>query len=262
MQRIRWEDFLSRNNRWSLRLLGVEPFQQRRTVETTTRNYDVEIYGEMLKRYQGDIEALRRSLREEPDKPWTFSLKDELFSATWGLFRQIERGLMRQVFDAHAQGSSLCELGAGWGQNLGWIGGNCYGGEFSRNAVELGRLLGYDVQYFNYYDHETYRIIRPGTTVLTKHSVEQIPDASVVVAGLKTRREHIGKVIHFEPVYRDSRNDLFGLIRNRYAQLNDYNTNLLACLEADREVEILHFEADMFGVNPLNPTSVIVWKFI
>jgi hypothetical protein len=58
------------------------------------------------------------------------------------------------------------------------------------------------------------------------------------------------------------RRSLIGLLRNRYTQMNNYNTNLLECLQKDREIKIVSFAPDVYGINPLNPTSILLWKFL
>ncbi len=48
-----------------------------------------------------------------------------------------------------------------------------------------------------------------------------------------------------------------GLTRQAYTIMNDYNTDLLTALKS-LKVRILKTEAEVFGGNPLNPTSIIV----
>jgi hypothetical protein len=68
-------------------------------------------------------------------------------------------------------------------------------------------------------------------------------------------------VLHFEPV-RDLRGQgLLGLLRARYAEISDYNRDLLATLRSAPEIEIDRVEYDVIGLNPLYPRSVIQWHF-
>jgi hypothetical protein len=97
--------------------------------------------------------------------------------------------------------------------------------------------------------------------VLTCHALEQLPDARCVIAALERVRERILRVVHVEPLFRPSRHNLIGMLRNRYAELNDYNRNLLEVVESHPEIEIQKLETDVFGNNPLNPSSVLVWQF-
>jgi hypothetical protein len=254
-------EYLSVENEWTQRLLGLEPYQQRRTLELVERSYNVEHYGRLLREYRDDVEALRKKFLHPSDQEVAFSLEDSVFSAPLSQFVSIRRSYMRRTLDGYANGALLCELGAGFGQNFVWLERDVYGGEYSESAVALAGLLGFDIRPFNFYEPETYEFIRPGTVVFTSHAIEQVPDASTVVKSLKGLRDRIGAVVHFEPLYHRDRRTLLGLLRNSYTQINDYNLNLLECLEGDPDIEILSLEEDVFGINPLNPTSILVWRF-
>jgi hypothetical protein len=51
------------------------------------------------------------------------------------------------------------------------------------------------------------------------------------------------------------------LMRRRYAELNDYNRDLLSQLQRRSYIRILSIQTNVIGLNPLNPTSVIEWEF-
>ena len=261
MREIELGDWLSADNVWTRRLLGTEPFQKVRDRAQVEREYDTDVYGRILEAYRGDPEALRRGSRRERVDPVTLSLGDRIYVAERRELVTVMRDTIRTALAAHAPEGRICELGAGYGTNFFYLEGELYGGEFSANARTLASLLGHEVHRFDFHDPASYAFIRPATTVLTCHALEQVPDARGVIAALERQRERILRVVHVEPLYRPSRHNLLGLLRNRYAELNDYNRNLLAVVESHPEIEILKLETDVLGNNPLNPSSVLVWQF-
>lgn len=68
-------------------------------------------------------------------------------------------------------------------------------------------------------------------------------------------------MIHFEPTFIAERKYLIGIFRNKYIQLNDYNRNLIELLKQSDAIEIIESTIDVFGLNPLNSSNVLVWKF-
>lgn len=262
---INLNEYFSRDNVWTCRLLGLEPFQQHRTVNLIKREYDSDFYGQRLSEFKDNLDALRDKALHGTNEEIVISIKDKLFLAHLRNFLAIKRHYMLLTLDKYAANTQVCELGAGFGSNLLWLQLEqqrvLYGGELCDNAVTLGRLLGLEIRRFNFYEPETYELIRPGSTVYTSHAIEQVSDAQIVVDSLKNFRDRITCVIHFEPLYRENQNDLIGLLRCRYTQINDYNRNLLECLRSCSEIEIVHMETDLFGRNPLNPTSILVWRF-
>jgi hypothetical protein len=169
---------------------------------------------------------------------------------------------------------TIIELGAGYGFNL-WMMqqhfGNrrFWGGEYSRNAIQLASRLYQDnpcleVGYFNFYDQSTYEVFEladPPLVVFTAHAMEQLPCSSSVFDTLFRYRENIQAVFHFEPVYQLHDETLLGLMRRRYSEVNDYNRDLLSELQSRSYIRVVCLEANVFGLNPFNPTSIIKWVF-
>ena len=118
-----------------------------------------------------------------------------------------------------------------------------------------------DVCEFNYYTENDYDFIKPDSTIFTSHSIEQIPDATVIINHLEKQKSKINYVVHFEPTIVAERTTLLGLLRNKYLELNDYNRNLITVLKGRNDIEILELKTDIFGLVPLNTTNLIVWKF-
>lgn len=154
----------------------------------------------------------------------------------------------------------VCELGCGWGYLIGSL-FDGIGGELTENGVALGRRLGYKVQKFDFYEKADYEMIPDKSVVYTSHAIEQLPSAEAVIEGLKSVRDRIACVIHFEPSYLPSRTDKLGQIRNQYILDHSYNRDLFQLLEQDPEIQIMESIWDVIGVNPINPTNLCVWKF-
>lgn len=265
MKSISINTFLSADNAWTRRLFGLESFSVQRTLEKVDAEYEQDKYKKLLSR---DFTALEKVKESEfadsgltQDSTHVISYGDELFETTLFGARQQERALITSVVERHGS-TPLCELGCGYGYNLSFFPGfETYGGDYSLSAVELGRQFGFDLQPFNYYNDADYDFLRPGSTVLTCHSMEQLPDASSFLASMRKRKHLIKRVIHLEPTHVSSRSTLLGLMRNRYIDLNDYNRNLIVLLQQARDVEILALSYDLFGMNPLNSSNMIVWEF-
>jgi hypothetical protein len=197
----------------------------------------------------------------DPEKgEMIISFGDELFKTTVANMRNIYYGLIKTTLTKY-KSKNICELGCGYGYNLSYLGANTYGGEYSKNAVALAQKLGLDVIEFNYYKSEDYNFIKPDTTVFTTHSIEQIPDATVIIDSLEKQKDKINFVVHFEPTVIPERSTLLGMMRNKYMEMNDYNRNLIDVLKSRKNIEIIQLETDVFGLVPLNTSNLIVWKF-
>jgi hypothetical protein len=265
MREIDLNDYMSSDNVWARRILGLEPFQQKRDTSLVEKTYSDTIWGERLEANRADPEGLRSRLLNPDSREVITSRGDKIVALSMNAFDASRVDHMDRVLQHFSHAPEVCELGCGYGANLIKLGARSakrfYGGDYAHTAVELGGLLKLDVRKFDYYRPESYEFIRLPSTLMTVHSIEQIPDATPFLDAVRQLRDRIDVIVHFEPLYRPDRQNLIGLIRNRYAEINDYNRNLLASLQAAADVEILSCEYDVFGVNPLNPTSVLVWRF-
>ncbi len=264
MKRISVNDYFNESNRWLKRITGEEKYKRKRDIALISKEYDDTKYYDLLKLNYDSIEDYKQKEFENAgllqDTLLNISLKDEIFSTKLSIARQIFYSLIK---DKIFQYKSLnnCELGCGYGFNLTYFPQYTYGGEFSKNAVKLGKKLGLDIKEFNYYEKKDYKILKNNTTVVTVHSLEQIPDSNIFVENLKSHKDKINYVINFEPSYIHERKNFIGFCRNRYIQLNDYNRNLFTELLSRTDVEVIEYEYDIFGLNPLNSTNLIVWRF-
>lgn len=260
---ISLNEYLNADNIWTKRLLGIEGFQQIRNYEQIEREYNQDRYGNIARQFK-DCSSIREIFQyyylQNKDKYTYISFKDEIFKVSPILASQLNATIIKSKVEQYAS-NYICELGCAYGNNLALFEGNVYGGEYSDNAVKLAQQLGFEVYSFDYYNMEDYAVIKEGTTVVTSHSIEQIPDAACIIKGLSKYREKIRYVVNFEPTILSQRKNLLGLMRNRYIELNDYNRNLIDLLWTNKDIEILEYETDVFGINPLNPFNIIVWQF-
>jgi hypothetical protein len=267
---------------WPARLLGLSPFVSlSRTIEKIDQEYDKDKYARCL----DYCVRVGQELTPEQVKQFEFGLdpsqeicvssSGEILCVSLREARTRYYQFLRDTMCAQIEGcKTVVELGAGYGYNL-WMlkkysnDKSFWGAEYSDNAVRIAQRLYRDdsqisVVNFNFYDPETYGFldkITPPIIVFTSHAIEQLPHSAVVLDNLIRWREKIEAVFHFEPVYELLDETLLGLMRRRYTQINDYNRDLLSELQKRSWIRIKEQHADGFGLNPLNPTSVICWEF-
>ncbi len=277
-------DELPQWSAWPARLLGQSQWEpRRRTLQLVTREYDIEKYGVWLKYWRDrETKPTPREIRlqefinvAEPMCVWrngglrSSSISDAM-AATQDL---LVRTLKRHIGSA----KSVLELGAGYGYNL-WVlaqefpSVSLHGGEYSNTGVSLGSALYSEtstrikLSHFNFLDPKTYALIRdlpPPILLFTCHALEQLPSSQAFHDVVGQYRERIERVIHFEPLFQCfDASRLLGLLWRRYSHLNDYNRDLLSQLQARNNVRILRLDANVFGINPLNPMSVVEWTFV
>ena len=280
-QRVDLND-LSVWSAWPARLLGLAPWTiPSRTIKKIDQEYDKDKYARCL---DYCIHA-GKNITPEEVKQFEFGLnlaRKECVSLGNNLYEvclseakaEYYELLLDTVCGEVGKCQTVVELGCGYGYNL-WMLKQHFptkafvGGEYSKNAVELGcRLFQHDskirVLQFNFFDDQSYKFlerVNPPIVVLTVHAIEQLQSSSPVLDALLRYRESIQTVFHFEPVYHLHDETLLGLMRRRYAELNDYNTDLLPELQQRSYIRIIISQAEVFGLNPLNPTSVIQWEF-
>jgi hypothetical protein len=171
--------------------------------------------------------------------------------------------------------SSIVELGAGFGniilniakkidKNIG-----IYAAEYTQNGQKLINEVAINDKIHisvGGCDFETGQIknisVPNNSCVITSYASHYVPvlDSKFIdsIVDLKPK-----VVIHFEPVYEHCDDSLYGLLRKRYIEINDYNTNLMTLIREKQsagELEILKENPCVFAINPLLSISVIVWK--
>lgn len=266
MEPISLSEYLNVDNKWTRRLLGLESFAVQRTAEKIHQEYGQEKWGSLLQRQLVNPQHAKELELEILIGPgWrtqetALSLKNEIFRTTHRLGVRFYFDVIRTKFENYTA-DNYCELGCGYGYNFSLFNGVTYGGEFTDAGVTIGRRLGLDVNHFDFYDRASYNMIRPGSLVFTVQALEQIPDTSAFLEGIRSQRDKIAVVLHMEPAILPERRDLLGLLRNRYLELNDYCRNLVDLLRQAPDIEILEFDPDCIGKPPLTSLHFVAWRF-
>jgi len=265
MTPISLNDYFNSSNSWTNRLLGLTDFKKKRDVQQIENEYNLDKYAKILEFNCDTIEEYKtKEVVQAGLDPKTgemyISHGDDIFKTSILDARKQYFDLIQKIIKKYSS-KNTCELGCGYGYNLTYLGENTYGGDYSKNAVKIAKKLGLDVCEFNYYTEADYNFIKPESTIFTAHSIEQIPDATVIINNLAKQKDKINYVVHFEPTVVNERTSLLGLLRNKYMELNDYNRNLIYVLKERTDIEILELKTDIFGLVPLNTTNLIVWKF-
>lgn len=271
-------DDLPRFSRWPGILQGTTPFPQReRTREEVLREYDGEKWGEVLAwlRTQTHVtpEDLLRRQGLGPEQVVAFARGSQFFTAAVSEVMGEYEQLLLKTIRPH-QPETLVELGCGLGDKLLKLAKalrprKIYGGEFTASGVSCGGLLAKHreviarFEHFDYNDPQTLALVPAGAVVYTSHSIEQIPKLlDSFIEGLIQRSPKL--VVHFEPGYEDQADEpVLGPLRRRYAELNDYNRNLVGLLRkfaAAGRIRIREHQKNIFSDTPFNPTSVLTWS--
>lgn len=273
---------LPRFSPWPARLLGAVPSRQaNRTADELTREFEGEKWGPLLDHARAAGNDFGLSEVEESQ----FDPKRRILAWMEGEWREGSAAEIRSLYFDWASAQlapwlgpdCVVELGAGYGSVVlslarrGVFGGaRMMVGEYAESGVELIRLLaqreGISVTAGSC-DFMAPRVVGmevpPDSLIYTSFATCCVPQMEPsFVASLSALKPRV--VVHIEPLYEHSpEDDLLGLMRRRYLEVNDYNRNLLELLrhrEARGEIEILHEGPPGFGSNPLLAASVIAWR--
>lgn len=269
---------------WVARLLGLEMWQSpSRTVEKVDAEYDKDKWARCLDYYmesEGRLtpEDINRfdfaGFIMDPPADMCISKQERLFVLPFDKACSLHYELILKTLEPKIREcDTIVELGCGYGYNL-WMLKRAYpdktflGGEYSPNAVRLAGMLyekepNLTVTELNIYD-SVYPVLDDLTSrclLFTVHAVEQLPSASRMVKTLIDYKDAIQNVVHFEPVYELHGATTLGLMRKRYAQVNDYNRDLMSCLRQHGYIRVARQDADVLSMNPLNPVAIVEWSF-
>lgn len=269
-------------SKWPARLLGLEAWSiPTRSLEKIADEYEKDKYSACLKHAltanddtMSPEAILQYQQGENLRGTIPVSVADDLFTMPMGealLYQDSVR--LEALSDVVEKAEVVIELGCGYGYNL-WMLQRQFpdklyiGGEYSRSAVKLASVLfqknaKIKVDEFNFYDQK-YDLLNhcksAKVVVFTAHAIEQLPSAKHTLNVLTSYRSIQG-FIHFEPIHELYDDSLLGLMRRRYTEVNDYNRDLLTCLQSHSEIDLLETSPHAFGINPIHPTSIIRWKF-
>lgn len=178
----------------------------------------------------------------------------------------------------------IVEVGSGWGRNLAnlWLDGGPrharylaleYTESGRRCSQALARLApGFDLitDAFDYYAPSLPDLPRHARAlVFTVFSIDQIPQISAAPLQMLSRIADSVTGVHFEPVGWQHAEQAAGKSENNpfksktYTETHDYNRNfwpVLKNLEAEGNLVVEQMVPDIFGANPENPASLVVWR--
>lgn len=266
---------------WPARLLGIEPWQQRsKTPENVLREYELEKWGRILAHIRqadmpvtladidelefGAVPSLLAWIREE--------FRPMSYAEAHNMYMDIVEAVLREYVPA----AGVAELGCGYGtvilklaRSAEFAGVPFFAAEYTQSGQEVTQYLaGADGTHVEVGQCDFAAVpvtgldLPPDTLIFTSFATPCVPmlPESFVESLLALRPK---AVVHFEPCYEHCDDTLFGLLRRRYIEVNDYNRNLLTLLrafEADNKITIEREEPVVFGSNPLLSASVIAWR--
>ncbi|MFH0770599.1 MAG: class I SAM-dependent methyltransferase [Candidatus Peregrinibacteria bacterium] len=267
---------------WPSRLLGHTEWKTvTRSVEKIAAEYDRDKYLRCLEFVEhaghpvtmDDVKNFELGAPHAPDR--CVSCRNRLFEMRADRVISAHTQLLLDTVEPFMEGiDTVVEIGCGYGFNLWHLKERFpektyIGGEYSGNAITLskkllGNVTNISVAGCNFYD-ASYDVLeqcspRSRVLVLTRHAIEQLPTAAPFLKTIERYFDRIAAVCHLEMMYGHYGNSLLGLLRRRYAEVNDYNRDVLDLLRGRSDVEIVAEEADLMGIAPLNPTSLLVWR--
>lgn len=266
---------------WPARLLGQAEWKvPERTVAKVDSEYDKDEYLRCLTWAEkqtspittDDVRHVEFRIAER--KSFCVSQKENLFEIPADRIISLDEEIIAEAMaPLMSEVDTVVELGCGYGINLWALSKHFpekkyFGGEYSQNAVKLAGMLYKDhpniqVQSLNFYD-SAYDVLEKckGSRVLlfTRHAIEQLPTAAPLFNALTQYFDRIAVGVHLEVAAANYTDTLFGLMRKRYIEINDYNRDLLQILQSRADIVVEKNEPDIVGVSPLNPTSHIVWR--
>ena len=285
MKKISLNELAQYKPSWAKRVLGVEEWKTpRRGIQKIDAEYDKDKWKKCLSHYEHSQRPLTpdevRYFEHEdfgagpPADPSCVSKGNELFLMSPIKAKEShEEMICEQVGQIIERADVVVEFGCAYGFNL-WMlkqafpGKKYIGGEYSANAVRLAGKLYQDdddiaIEELNFYDTH-YSILdrlESPCVLFTVQAVEQLASAYHLIQTLLHYKDIIKAVVHVEPLYEENGDTTLGLMRQRYAQINDYNRDLLTSLKRRPEdIRIVRSEPDVFSCNPFNPIGITVWE--
>lgn len=272
-------------NPWVARLLGEQSFTSvKRNAEKLKSEYELSKYAKLLEYIDaGNITTMEQakncelndfSIGKIVDERMCVSIGGKLYIVIRNEYkRMLQNVLTHYIGEYIGNISTIVELGCGYGYNLEWLnsqyeGKRWIGGEYSNNGILCAnkllkkekniRIMDFD---WHHQDWEIFGQYEGKALVFTRHCVEVLPIAEKVLHKFQKYRDKIACVVHLEPIDEmHQENTTLGLLRKAYARLNDYNTDMLGALKR-MGIKIIGSEYDVIGGNPLDPTSILVWRF-
>jgi len=269
---------------WAKDILSSKKFKtQYKTEEAVLREFDIEKWGELLRR----LSKLSINLCvEEVDLKYLSGIFNETFPTVFNGDFYLATG--REIFEFHLdlyqktinpyinKSSCLVELGAGYGSKIfnlsernGFSELPLYAGELTNNGCRLISLLADSMNKkinVGHCDFKTLTIdeidIPEDAIIFTSYAVHYVPELSERFVDFFAKLKPL-VVIHFEPCYEHhSPNDLYGMMCRKYIEINDYNRNIVSILKNSfvKNDISLKITKNKLASNPLLPISIIEWS--
>jgi len=211
------------------------------------------------------------------DVPILISEGDQLSESRASEAHKRYRDIVAESLARYLPAAALAELGAGYGsividlaRRAAFRGLSIYAAELTNSGSRVIDMLAAaeDVNVATGWCDLTSSPITTldlpaGSVIYTSYAAQYVPRLSAsFVESLVALAP--SAVIHIEPCYEHCEpKTLLGLLRRRYIEVNDYNTNLVTILHEQREhgvIDIVEERPAVFGSNPLLAASVIVWR--
>lgn len=253
-----------------------------KTPENIQREYGIDKWGNLLATLKKNPHFKLQQTNEfiyGVNRPIAYSLQESLFIAELYSVQQEYFNLIQSTILPHVDSSaSILELGAGYGTMVLQLASNphlknvrFFATEYTETGVECIRLLAErenlsikaslgDINQLDLTDVD----IPSNTVIFTSWVMGYLKGfPKLALEELIAHKPKI--VIHIEPIFEHwcNHNSLLHLLWQRYSQLNDYNQTMLTDLktyEARGLIQIVDEAANVCGLNPLAPVSIIKWK--
>jgi hypothetical protein len=274
-------DALPRHSPWAARLLGAEPWAKRsKSKNEVLREYEAEKWGGLIRRVRDQAAPVRftdvEAWADEGTVTEVVSAGDDLMLLSVQEARSRYLDIVAASLAKYFPAPALVELGAGYGSVLVRLAGRapfCGGRIMGADLTASGQALLQHVAAAEQLPIEvgacdlaaapiTTLAVPPGAVIFTSFSACYLPRVEPAFFAAITSLQPAA-VVHFEPVFEHYAPDsLLGLMRRRYVEVNDYNTNLWTALHheaASGRIRLLEDTPLIFGQNALLPASVLAW---
>ena len=271
----------------------MEPSKTNRNAAHVNREYNEEKWPAIDRTIQEVIadeatprldRVLHRVVRTQWFGEPSLAAHEHVFGGTMAVVPSViaaggESALVRESVIAAATDETdlVVELGSGWAWHLlsAWIGGGpadatYVAAEYTeagrRAASRLASLdadLNFEAVAFDYNEPDLGGLPSARhAVVFSQHSIEQIPrvrpELFTAIRGVADRVT----CLHFEPIGWQAEQDGRPGSSAEYAELHDYNRNLVEALRqehADGSLRLDPIESEVVGLNTSNATTVARW---
>jgi hypothetical protein len=276
---------LPKHSPWPARLLGsADGGDDAAYGGTGVSAYD-EVYANLLGLVESNPETGFRELQRSANRyaeesPVPISRAETLYLVDVDEKQQLQdEALVASLAGTLDGGETVVALGCGWGYELGVL-AEAYpdcefvGGDPTENGVALGRELFGDrerirIEAFDFRDDHWDLLddvladeSADDVVLFTQGSLTALSSVQDIVTETLTEyADRVREGVHLEHVYElHPEESLLGLLRRGYADLRNYNDDLLASLRTTESLDVVSATYDVVGGNPLHPLSEIRWE--